>query len=186
MAADAVLLENAGDVAMVGHRLRRERGCAGLGQIQFATGSGGGLDLGPLSLDEGRDGIGEIAMAGFVETVVDAVLVVEGAPVNQGARRVEEEDLGGAARTESGGESAVGIVDVGRGEVVPLDLGRDLFSRLARQGVDEKQGKSLIVEFLLQDGETRQIAFAERAGGAGHGHDEALPPLPVGNSKGLP
>jgi hypothetical protein len=79
MTGDAVLLKDAGDIAVVG-----DGRCGDLWRItkvQLATRRGGGLDEGLFVLQMSADGIVQVSMLRRIEVVVDAKLVIEGSAI---------------------------------------------------------------------------------------------------------
>ena len=171
MAADAVLLKDAGDVAMVGDR--RRLGGGGRGQVQFASGSRGGLHGGFFSAEQGGDGVPQVGMLGRLEVVIDAVLVVEGAAVDERASRIQQEHLCGGAGAERHGQALLRVVHVGCRQAGGGQLGTDILGLLAAEGVDEEQSQALFLQFGGQLGHRGQVAFADRTGRARHDDDEA-------------
>ena len=127
----------------------------------------------------------QVAVARHVEVVVDAVLVVECAAIDEGAFCIEEEDLGGGAGPQRGGEFFLLVMHVGSGDSRLGELGFDLFRRLAGKGVHEQQGHILRREFFFQFRDAGDVAFAHRAGGAGHEDDETLVVLEVTEAAAL-
>ena len=172
MAGDAVLLEDAGHVAMIGDR--RGLGVGGGRQIQFAAGGGGGLHEGLFAAKQGGYGVPQIRVLGRIEVIVDPVLVVERATIDQRSRRIDQEYLRGGASVQRQAEPLFDVVHIGRGDAGGGQLGADILGLLAAEGVDEQQPESLVLEFRGQFGHRGQVAFADGAGGARHDDDESL------------
>ena len=98
MAGDAVLLEDAGHVAVIGDRRGLGVGVGGGRQVQFAAGGCGGLHEGLFAAKQGGYGVPQIRVLGRIEVIVDPVLVVERAAVDERASRIQQEHLRGGAR----------------------------------------------------------------------------------------
>ena len=73
-------------------------------EIKGATGRVRRRDERAFSSEQSGQGIAHVGVTRRVEAVADAVLVVEGAAINQRARGIEDEDFGRGFRIEGGGE----------------------------------------------------------------------------------
>ena len=172
MAGDAVLLEDAGHVAVIGDR--RGLGVGGGRQVQFAPGGRGGLHGGFFAAEQGRDGGPQVGVLGRIEVIVYPVLVVERAAVDERACGIQQEHLRGGAGVQRQAELLFDVVHVRPGDAGGGQLGSDVLGLLAAEGVDEEQPQPLLREFRGQLGHRGQVAFTDGAGGARHDDDEAL------------
>lgn len=166
---EAVLLEDAGDAVVPGHHrgFVRGRGRA----FENAAWRRGGWDGGLCVINRRIDGLAEELISGLVEGGTDGVLVINSAVVEDGAFRVEDEDIGGGGGINESGEVFVGVAGIdcfgvetgGGGELVLGFIGGD--------AVDEDKGDRLVGVLFGDAGECWEVFAAEWAGGAGHGDD---------------
>ena len=113
-------------------------------------------------------------MLGRIEVIVDPVLVVERATIDQRSRRIDQEYLRGGAGAHRQAELLFGVVHIGRSDAGGGQLGADILGLFADEGVDQEQPQSLVLELRGQFGHRGQVAFADGAGGARHHDDESL------------
>ncbi len=173
VAAYAVRLQDAGDVAVISHG--RGRSDARL-EVEFATGRAGRADGDRPSGQQVFERGDEIAAGRLFPAVVGAVLVVQRAAITQGAATIQEEHLGRRAGSEGFRQGPVLVVAVGRGEAGFLELRADIRGFLAAHRVDDEQADSPCGQVLLQGGQGGQVTLADRTGRARHRDHEAVRP----------
>lgn len=164
VAFDAVGLEDAADVAVVGGGLRGAGG--GCREVDFAAWGGGCWDGGGFAAEDGVEGIAEVVAGGFWFGVAEAVLVVERAAEDEGARGIQDEGFGGGGGAEGLEEGAFGVVDDGGGEVVFFGEFEGVGFVRCGDRVDEDEGDAACGVFLFDAGHFGAEFVAERAGGA--------------------
>jgi hypothetical protein len=106
--------------------------------------------------------------------VVEAVLIVNGAPVNEGQGAVEEEGLRGGGGAECWEESLAGIPDHGGLESVFLEESAFGFWIGVGGDVEEQRKDALRGALLLHSGEFGAEFVTEGAGGLEQGDEQGL------------
>jgi len=113
MTLGAMQLEDPGDATVPGE------GCVGLGGgegiggrcFEDATRCGGGGPGGGTAGDKGFEGVAQRMEPGFGAGIAEAVLVIDGATIDDGVGGIGDEDFGGGAEGEGGGEETVWILE---------------------------------------------------------------------------
>ena len=163
-----MLLEDPRDVAVVA-QARRRAGRA-RAEVEFAP---RGLGHRPPRLAaclERVGGLEQVADGRSLPAESRAVLVVEGAPVDQRPVGRQEEDLRRGACLQRLGERLGRVVADGRAHARGRHLRTDFVVRLGLHRVEHEQGDPAVGELLFQLRERRHLPLAHRTRGAGE-HD---------------
>ena len=178
-----MLLQDPGDVAVVGERGRR--GGRPRPEVQFAPRR---LGHRPQRLAARLQRVGrlqQVADRRRLAAVLHPVLVVERAAVDQRAVRGQEEDLRGRPRLQGPGDSLGRVMADRRAYARGRDLGADLVVRLGLHRVEHQQGDPAVGKFLFQPGERGHLPLAHRARRARQGDRHAGVPGSVGQTMRL-
>jgi hypothetical protein len=182
VAFDAVVLQDAGDVFGVGDLAIVP------GRADAADETTGGLGDGLAYFPAGEkfiEGDFEVVAFWFALPVVDAVLVVDAAPVADGAGLVEDEDFGSPHGSHLVGDLVAEILEDGEVDLVQAGVGGDFGDVVLDIGVDGEEGDALRFVYFRQFRQARAIEFGERAFGAEEGDDQELFILEIGEGMGL-
>lgn len=172
MATNAVLAQNAGDVAMVGDRVLGTDFCfLWLGKFDFATRWRSGGDGWKASRNEGFHCIEQVGVTRGVEGVIGTELVVECAAINHGPSGVQEKELGGGPSLKGGGQRFISVMNPWRADAVFVHQTEHVFHLIFGEWVHDDHPDITFLQVVLKGSESRDIAFADRTGGACEGND---------------
>ena len=177
----AARLQDARDPVME----RDVRGCRrGLRQIQGATGCLRRGDEERASIDRGVDRQLQVFVARGVQRVLESILVIDGPAVDDGAPRIQHEDIGGVSRPHGAGHAAVVVANIRAGQTLGRDHRQNVIELVTGGGVHVEERHLSIGKLPFERRQRRSVFLADGAGGVRERDDHGRTIGEVAQSKG--